>query len=502
MRYGKALTATLLGLLAFLIGCNSMQTSSAILRYQQGEYEMADSLAREALKINPNDGEAYFYLALSQSKLQNYEDAYKNFRKAAELKPDRAVMAEQNIESNFASAFNEGVDAANQDATELAIEWFTIATEANPENPLGYTNLAKAYWSKAERIQQIDREEYKELADQAIENFEQGLALETDPERREETAVLLANVLGHLYVNALGDEGEQYLTKYRDFTSELPDFYGPHEAFGAVLFDKGLSQLERRLQESTYHDNFVYAGEAYAKATDLRESMDQIEADPPRLAGTAYMYAKMYEEAANYLNKAVQINPNDQQAWYFLEFSHYQAGDYDAAINAGVFLDETIRTTEPDVFQILYSAYRDKALACDKAGDNECFEENRILYEDAFVKYATYKGLPDTTPPRLVTQAERERQEKIEQAIYDQEGIAVLRGRIDDRFVKGTLINKTGEELAYIELNINLLDATGEVVGEALGVLEMVPPEREVSFSAPFFESDVESFEITGHYAE
>ena len=502
MRYGKALTATVLGLLAFLMGCNSMQTSSAILRFQQGEYEMADSLCREALKINPNDGEAYFYLALSQSQLQNYRDAYTNFRKAAELKPDRAAMADQNIESNFATAFIEGVEAANQEATELAIEWFTIATEANPENPLGYTNLAKAYWSKSERIQAIDRDEAADLAARAIENFDKGLELENDPQRKEETAILLANVLANLYVNAIGDEGETYLTKYRDFTAELPDFYGPHEAFGAVLFDKGIDQLNRRLQESTYHDNFVYAGEAYAKAADLRESMEQTEFDPPRLAGTAYMYSKMYDKAAAYLNKAVQINPSDQQAWYFLEFSHYQAKDYDAAINAGVFLDETIRTTEPDVFQILYSSYRDKALACDEAGDADCFAENRVLYEDAFVKYATYKGLPDTTPPRLVTRAERQQQEQIERAIYDQEGVAVLRGRIDGRFVKGVLINKTGAELEYIELTINLLDANGEVVGETTGELEMVPPNREVTFNAPFFESDVTDFEITEHFAE
>ena len=98
MRYGTVLTAVMMLALALAIGCNSMQTSSAILRYQQGEFEMADSLCREALKVNPNDGEAYFYLALSQSMMQRYDEAYVNFKKAAELKPKRSEMAQQNID--------------------------------------------------------------------------------------------------------------------------------------------------------------------------------------------------------------------------------------------------------------------------------------------------------------------------------------------------------------------------------------------------------------------
>ncbi|MCB1163658.1 tetratricopeptide repeat protein, partial [bacterium] len=117
MRQYHVLTVALLGLVALAIGCNSMQTSSAILRYQQGEFEMADSLCGEALRVNPEDGEAYFYRALSQSMLQHYDKAYENFRKAAELKPDRAEMAQQNIEHNFSEVYNNGVDAAKRDET-------------------------------------------------------------------------------------------------------------------------------------------------------------------------------------------------------------------------------------------------------------------------------------------------------------------------------------------------------------------------------------------------
>ncbi len=499
MRHGHALAVILLGLLALVIGCNSMQTSSAILRYQQGEFEMADSLCREALKVNPNDGEAYFYMALSQSMLENYKDAYTNFKEAARLKPDRGEMAQQNIDSNFAKVFNDGVEAVGTDSPELAIEFFTTATQANPESPLGYTNLAKAYWSKAERFQEISTEDYLEYAERALENFTIGLEKETDPEKREETARLMALVLGNLYVDDK-DGREGYLTRYREFTAELPDLYSPHEEFGSILFDEAENLRKgRRRVDSNLN---IYAGEAYGKAADLRQSLDETQPNIPLWAGMAYMHAEMYDDAARYLEMSTQLDPNYDQAWIFLEYSHFSAKNHDEAIKAGLFLSESLESTEPQVFQILANCYRDKAIACDEAGDNACFQENKTLFEDAWIVYATYKGLPDTTPPTLQTTAEKKAEERRASAIFEKDGVSVITARITGNFVKGTVLNKTGEELEFVELTIDLLDSEGEVLGSAFGELEELVPDQETSFQAGFIEKGVEGFEITDLLAE
>ncbi len=497
MRQRHVLMVALLGLLAFVFGCNSMQTSSAILRYQQGEFENADSLCGEAIRVNPDDGEAYFYRALSQSMLRNYASAYTNFRKAAELKPDRAVMAQQNIDHNFAEVFNNGVDAANRDETELAIEYFTTATQANPDNPAGYTNLAKAYWTKAEKLRDYAKEDFKTNALLAVENFEIGLGKEADGEKRVETARALAAVLGSLYIETDEDAREPYLTKYREFTNALGQVFGPHEAFGRVLFDKAEDMRANKRKEELYRDFYTYGGEAYGKAADIRRDLGETDVDIPLFAGIAYLNAEMFAEAAKYLNMTVQLDPNLEQAWFYMEFSYYKAGKLDDAIKAGLFIDETLGSTDPQVFQILWQCYRDKAVAADEADDSAGFLENRRLYEDAYITWATYKGSSDVTPTPLLSKAEQAKEEKISQAIFEKGGIAVLEARVAGRFIKGTLLNKGTSTVEYIEISISLKDAAGQSVGDAFTELESLKPGVQRSFSAAFIQEDVAGFSIT-----
>lgn len=499
MRQRHALTVALLGLLAFAIGCNSMQTSSAILRYQQGEFEEADSLCGEALRVNPNDGEAYFYRALSQSMLRNYSSAYENFRKAAELKPDRAKMAQQNIDHNFAEVFNNGVEAIGRDETELAIEYFTTATQANPENPAGYTNLAKAYWSKSEKLRSYAKEDFLANATLAVDNFEIGLGKETDAVKREETARALTAVLGNLYIESEGEARDPYLTKYRSVTGELGQLYGPHESFARVLFDKAEDLRSNKRKEETYHDYYVYSGEAYGKAADIRRDLgvtDENSVNIPLFAGIAYLNAEMYDEAAKYLNMTVQLDPNLEQAWFYMEFSYYKAAKYDEAIKAGLFIDETLASTDPQVFQILWQSYKEKAIAADNAGDNAGFVENKRLYEDAYINWATYKGLADVTPTPLLSKAEQAKEEKISKAIFEKGGIAVLEAGVSGRFVKGTLINKGTATVAYLEISIELKDAAGLTLGQTFTELEDLKPGVQRNFSAAFVQDDVAGYAI------
>ena len=492
MRQYHVLTVALLGLVALAIGCNSMQTSSAILRYQQGEFEMADSLCGEALRVNPEDGEAYFYRALSQSMLQHYDKAYENFRKAAELKPDRAEMAQQNIEHNFSEVYNNGVDAAKRDETELAIEYFTTATQANPENPLGYINLARAYWTKADRLKGLVTS-----AESALENFRLGLARENDAEKRLQASKEMTTVLGNLYIESEEDSREQYLTQYRDFTSQMGQLYGPHEAFARVLFDKAEDMRSMKRKPELYKDYYTYAAEAYAKAADIRRDLGETDVNTPLFAGIAYLNAEEFAPAAKYLNMAVELDPNLEQAWFYMEFSYYKAEQYDDAIKAGLFIDQTLGSTDPQVFQILWQSYKAKAVAADNAGDPAGFAENKRLYEDAYITYATYKGLADVTPPVLLSKAEEKEKDKIESAIYEKDNVAILEAKVQGRFIKGVMLNKGTATIEYVEMTIDLKDATGEIVGSTYTEKENLRPGVQTRFEAAIIQDDVTDFAIT-----
>lgn len=505
MRKAQVLTVTLLALLALVIGCNSMQTSSAILRFQQGEFEMADSLCGEALKINPDDGEAYFYRAMSQSMLQRYADAYSNFLKAAELKPDRAEMAQSNIEHNFAEVFNNGVEAAQREDNERAIEEFTTATQANPANPLGYTNLAVAYWTKAENL--IDYPEMKasflESANQALENFEIGLAKEAGPEKKLETAKAMGNVLGKLYIKNDVEEREPYLTRYREFTGDLDNMYGPHESFASVLFDQAEEMRDNKRKPELFIPFYTYAGEGFGKAADLRKVMGEEDSGTiPLYAGIAYLNAEMYPEAANYLNQAVQLDPNMEQAWFYMEFSYYKSENYDEAIKAARFIDETLGSTDGNVFLFLWQSYRAKAYLADEAGDMASWEENKALYEDAYITWATYTGKEDVTPLAIYTKAEIAANEKRDTYIFEKDGVRILNASVSGRFVEGVILNNTDNTVDYVEITIDLLDSADESMGETFAEVENLEPGKQVNFKAAFIQRDVEGFAILDLLAE
>lgn len=503
MKFGNLFTVSLLGLLALVIGCNSMQTSSAILRYQQGEFEIAESLCVDALKVNPEDGEAYFYRALSQSQLQKFSEAYENFMKAGELKPDRKEMAELNIEKNWRDVYNEGVSYSRDENFEMAIEFFDLATQANPVNPKGYSNLAKAYLAKGEKFKKIDRQEYIYLLQLALENLELALPLETEDDSKEVTAVLMATVLGNLYVGSPEEEREPYLTRYREITGDLPDYYSTHEAFGYILYEE--AQKNRSF--------YPFAGQALSQAAKLRDEQYKVaeaaedlelmgelkEVDPSMFAGISFMTAELFSDASENFEMALAINPNDSQLWYYKEYCDYQNKNYDEAIRAATRLQEDFQSTDPEVFKILFLSHKDMAVAADEAGDRDSFLQNRTHYEDAYRTFATYKGMADTEPPILRSIAEKKAQERVENALFEKDEIAIISAWMDGRFINGTILNKREDMAEYIEISIDMLDEDGEVIDTAFAELEELEPGKEVKFSA-FFSAEpdeVAGFEIT-----
>jgi len=501
------ITLSLLGLAALLVGCNSMQTSSAILRYQQGEFEIAESLCVEALDLNPNDGDAYFYMALSQSMLEDYRSAYENFKKAAELKPERAEAAEANIHSNWTKVYNEGVNYTQEENYEMATEFFVQATEANPQEPKGYSNLARSYLLKADKFKKIDVGEYQALLQEGLDNLEKALPLETEAGPQEETAKMLCTVLADLYVipGQEDSEREPYLTRYRELTRELPDFFSTHEAFGYILYN---TAVDKKIKSF-----YPFAGQALAKAAEIRgekykaaeaagdlEAMDKLmSVDAPMYAGLAFMAAEMFPEAAENFGIALNLNPTDAQLWYYKEFCDYKSGNLDKAIESAKRLEDDFQSVDAQVYQILAFAYRDQAVAADDAGDKQGFLDKRTLYEDAYRAYATYKGLADDTPPLLMSKAEEQEKQRRENALFEKDDLAVLSAEIQGHFVKGVLLNKREDPVDYIELSIDMLDDAGEVIDTAFAEFEEVEAGQELDFSA-FFVADPEEvagFEVT-----
>ena len=123
-------------------GCQSVATTSAKLRNQEGNYELAIKLAQEAVAKNPKDAEAHFQLGVSYSYLDSVALAYQHFMKAKELDPEKAADADNNIQSNFAKHYKLGQSSFNRQDLKTAASEFDLATKANPTQAVAYYNLA------------------------------------------------------------------------------------------------------------------------------------------------------------------------------------------------------------------------------------------------------------------------------------------------------------------------------------------------------------------------
>ena len=139
----------LVAAVATVFACKSVETTSAMLHNQTGNYEDAIEQAKIGLEKNPNDAEAYFQLGISYSYTEEMALAYSSFSNAARLDPNKQKLAEDNIKSNWARHFNAGIAEFQGENLEGAVVEFQETVNADPRQIKGWLNLAKAYNSLA-----------------------------------------------------------------------------------------------------------------------------------------------------------------------------------------------------------------------------------------------------------------------------------------------------------------------------------------------------------------
>ncbi len=131
--------------LATAYACKSVETTSAMLHNQTGNYEEAIAQAKLGIEKNPNDAEAHFQLGISYSYTEEMALSYEHFKKSVELDPNKQKLSEDNIKSNWARHFNAGIAEYQGDNIEGAAVEFEEAAMADPRRINGWLNLAKSY---------------------------------------------------------------------------------------------------------------------------------------------------------------------------------------------------------------------------------------------------------------------------------------------------------------------------------------------------------------------
>lgn len=344
----RARLVSILGVLGIVavaaISCKSVDTTSMILRNQEGNYDLALSLGRKALAANPNDAEAHFQMGFAYSKLDSVALAYQHFIKAKELDPKKEKLVADNIQSNFAKHYKLGQNAGTRGDYQTAATEFDLATQADPRQAIGFFNLGSSYFSLA----MADTITAKQNYEKALNAADKVLSISNPSEPVYSRALTLA---GKSLVQ-LGRE-EDAVERFQRMIEEDPANYAIIQDIGNDLLKAGSWKgaaiflkmtADARAKVAADDANVYYnLGVAYYNMRDTdanalsesvmyyQKSLDLAPDDPATVLNMvlAYTAAEDWEQVALWGEKLVSLNPNDPAGWRLLAVGYQKLGDMD-----------------------------------------------------------------------------------------------------------------------------------------------------------------------------
>jgi Flp pilus assembly protein TadD len=331
-----------------VVGCQSVATTSAKLRNQEGNYDLAIELAQQAIAENPNDAEAYFQLGISYSYLDSVALAYENFSKALELDPKRERDVKNNIQHNFAKHYKLGQSAYNRQDYQTAAEEFGLSVQADPNQAVGYYNLGVSY----DRIADSDPSYFAKVVDA----MDKVLELSNPSDANYIKALEAAGRA--LVADGRADEAEERFrrlveedpTSYNVIESIGGEFLAAKEWEGAAVFLKMASEARAKIDDEDFalyynigaalfnlgKDDTTSSATVH-EAISYYEKALTIEDDEPQTIfniAVAYVAIDSYRDAVSWLEKYVDVSPDDSKGWQLLARSYSELGERDKARDA------------------------------------------------------------------------------------------------------------------------------------------------------------------------
>ncbi len=326
------------------MGCKSVSTTSAILRNQEGNYDLAISLCKEALAANPNDAEAHFQLGFAYSHLDSVALAYQHFMKSKELDPKKERDATDNIQSNFAKHYKLGQNAFNRVDYKTAAVEFGLATQADPRQAIGHYNLGSSYFALAPQDSANATHDYE----MALKAADKVLSVSNPTEATYTRALTLAGKS----LAQLGRE-EEAVERFQRLIEEDPANYAIIQDIGNDLLKAGnwkgaaiflKMTADARAKVAADDANVFYnLGVAYYNLRDedpnalaesvsyYQKALDLQPDDPATVLNIvlAYTAAKDWDQVVQWGEKLVTLNPNDPAGWRLLAMGYKELGDMD-----------------------------------------------------------------------------------------------------------------------------------------------------------------------------
>ena len=329
-----------------LVGCQSKEVTSAKVYIQQDDWDKAIEQLKMAVKLYPNDPEAHYLLGEGYAMKGDYEGMNREFDASLAISPKFEKQIKATREKYWVRAFNNGIKKYNAQAYDEAIKDFATAAMIDPKRPESYIDWAAACLA-ANKL------------DEAVKAVEQGLQNVPDDPK------LLA-LAGEVYLRANRTEDavkvlEKAVQADPSNAGAVANLARAYHMLGKK--DKALETYEKALAANPdntdliFNEGLLYLDQKqYDKAAErfkkvLEKNPDDYEANW-RLALTYLVLADSlnapvaerlvngedvpkeeiqkvrdaYAKAIPYLEKCVELKPDDPDLWLYLGQAYVRAG--------------------------------------------------------------------------------------------------------------------------------------------------------------------------------
>jgi tetratricopeptide (TPR) repeat protein len=359
-----------LGLLVslFLIsgcGVKSQYITSAkiYLKLRPPDYDNAIKQLELELEHNPENVEAHFLLGKIYSEKRMYPEMAKYFDSSLELGPQFKNEIQEIRKDKWVAMFNSGVNDADQDSLQKALEKFKMAIIIDPTRYEAYLNAAaqtmkmddceqalkfseEAYKVKPNDVKVLNAraqisfnckkydtslEVYRNLLDMDPQNVNAliNMAMIFELMQKVDSSKVVYDRIIEIdpgYKDAYYNRGILYLNQAISMYKQL---VAVRDSMEKNQNDQGLIDRSKELvdkQREFYHK----AEMDFQKAVDL---------DPDDLEAMQYLGQSLFQqektkEAIEILEKVVELNPTNKEAWSTLSIAYTKIGDREKALEA------------------------------------------------------------------------------------------------------------------------------------------------------------------------
>ncbi|MGK9477476.1 tetratricopeptide repeat protein [Melioribacter sp. OK-6-Me] len=321
-----------LGITAFQ--CASAELTGAKLYINQKQYEKAKEALQKDIAKNPNSDEGWYLLGYIYGEEGNIPEMLNAFDKSLSISDKYKSQIEDSKKYYWATSFNKGVNFFNKASNtaskdtmqiffEQAAEQFKNSILCQPDSSVGYINLVYTYLN----MNKID---------DAIEPLEKLTSLGNSAEA--------FSMLGQIYT----EKGNTLIDSYRESKNEQ-DSVKAYEYFDKAIsvLEKGRdlfpddNEILLRLSNAYISANKLdVALEAFKKG---------VEKDPENKfyqynLGVLLLNANDFEGAEKHFKKAIELDPQYTNAIYNLAVTYIRWGAKireEMEQNENVKIDET-----------------------------------------------------------------------------------------------------------------------------------------------------------------